>query len=481
MKNITLLCCLIITPAMLTNPALAQIDSLWSSILELDDQTSITSISVADDGGIVVAGYSGSAFIARFSNEGEFEWTTSLDTISLQSVITTREGYNVGVGFPGWGSETIVYCFDRDGQLEWRSLFQRDSCWIWENSLLELENGDIMISGTIVRIINPFDGSFQANLFLLRVTADGDSIWSEIYEAEHNDWADSAILTSDGGIAIVGSYNYDDGSVQLVVRKLNSDFEVDWVVVYDQEFDTKCGIVQTDDGGFGILASGLGEGPGWGYDAGLLMKLDSSGEIVWQTLISDSAYFNTAGIVYCDDGSFAIAGTHDPFFGGSSNYYFVKMDASGRKLSESIFGGVNHDVCYAIAQTGEGDFILAGNSKSFVEESTLAGWLLKLSNRRNFVGGRPPISPPSSFSLSPAFPSPFNSSTFVSFQTPFTGRAKATLVDVNGREMWADWVPAIAGMESQIAIDGAGLSAGTYWLRFEQNGQAATTRLVLVK
>lgn len=92
---------------------------------------------------------------------------------------------------------------------------------------------------------------------------------------------------------------------------------------------------------------------------------------------------------------------------------------------------------------------------------------------------------PTLLSLS-SFPSPFNSSTLVTFSSPYLGEARASLRDVTGREI-AGWVPAYAGTRSgspgevRFIIDGTELSAGTYWLKVEQGRQSASTRLVLVK
>ena len=89
---------------------------------------------------------------------------------------------------------------------------------------------------------------------------------------------------------------------------------------------------------------------------------------------------------------------------------------------------------------------------------------------------------PNALTLNPAFPNPFNSTTIVSFKSPFTGAVRVSLVDIDGREL-KTWIPTSVGMmkEGRFVVDGAGLSAGTYWLKVTQGGQTASTRLVLVK
>ncbi len=88
---------------------------------------------------------------------------------------------------------------------------------------------------------------------------------------------------------------------------------------------------------------------------------------------------------------------------------------------------------------------------------------------------------PLSFSLSKAYPNPFNSSTFVTYSTPYTGNIRASLMDISGRE-WTRWTEEMARPgEGRIRINAGTLGSGLYWLRLEQNGREAVTRLVLVR
>ncbi len=99
---------------------------------------------------------------------------------------------------------------------------------------------------------------------------------------------------------------------------------------------------------------------------------------------------------------------------------------------------------------------------------------------------------PSSLSLNPPFPNPFNSTAIVSFQTPFAGEATLSLVDMNGRTI-RSWIaarpsaPAPSGTMNagsgafKFAVNADGLAAGTYWVRVDQAGHSAQQRVVLVR
>ncbi len=80
-----------------------------------------------------------------------------------------------------------------------------------------------------------------------------------------------------------------------------------------------------------------------------------------------------------------------------------------------------------------------------------------------------------------SYPSPFNSSAVISFNSAFAGDVKLSIRDISGRliRQRVETVPGAGEME--FRINGAGLSTGTYWLNIEQNGRVGSTRLVLVK
>ena len=92
-----------------------------------------------------------------------------------------------------------------------------------------------------------------------------------------------------------------------------------------------------------------------------------------------------------------------------------------------------------------------------------------------------PAALPASIILNPPFPSPFNSTAILSFQTPFNEQLEATLMDMSGRE-WTKWTAMQAAPgEGRLVIDGTGLSAGTYWLQVRQGGNVAAQRVTLVR
>jgi hypothetical protein len=65
------------------------------------------------------------------------------------------------------------------------------------------------------------------------------------------------------------------------------------------------------------------------------------------------------------DGGFALAGNTNSYGNGSYDFWIVRTDDLGDTLWTRTYGGIRTELCYAIKQTIDGGFLLAGTSNSF--------------------------------------------------------------------------------------------------------------------
>ena len=76
------------------------------------------------------------------------------------------------------------------------------------------------------------------------------------------------------------------------------------------------------------------------------------------------------------DGGYALTGYTDSFGAGGFDFWLVKTDASGIMLWNKTYGGTGADLAYALVQTSDGGFALAGYTYSFGAGSS-DFWLVK--------------------------------------------------------------------------------------------------------
>lgn len=207
--------------------------------------------------------------------------------------------------------------------------------------------------------------------------------WSQNYEGFE---AGDVIETSEGGIVFV---LHSTGSYQLV----NSDNLGN--VVWNQTYTgtgsfrfSPSSLIECSDGGL-ILASGskYGFDDESSFSYYWLTKLDNRGNTVWnQTYRSDDAR-NVIVMMEVSDRGFLLAGNSYSNKNNStlqdSDFWLTKVDESGNMVWNKTYGGVEPDVCVSMIETSDGGFALAGRTSSF--ESEFNYWLVKTDRNGNVL------------------------------------------------------------------------------------------------
>jgi hypothetical protein len=158
-------------------------------------------------------------------------------------------------------------------------------------------------------------------------------IWDKTLGGNNDEFASSIIATSDGGFIVVGSSNsFISGD------KIENN------------------IIGTDDY--------------W------IVKINSSGQKVWDKTIGGSDNDISKSIIATSDGGFIIAGNSSSGISGdktevsnrdkngnaNSDYWLVKINSLGQKVWDRTFGTDNHDYLKSIIATQDGGFIAIGVS-----------------------------------------------------------------------------------------------------------------------
>lgn len=264
-------------------------------------------------------------------------------------------------------------------------------------SIVEANDGGYVILGTT----NSIDGdvtdktSTDLDFWLIKVDASGQMQWNKTYGGSDDERARSLFKTQDGGYVLAGQSRSSDGDVSgnqgffdFWIVKVGSQGTIEWEKNYgfagnDQAYD----IFQTSDGGFfvsGILdvtaSGGQGNsGRGLNRHAGgdyWTLKLDASGELIWSRYFGGSFTDTSHDAIETENGDFIIIGFSDSEDvditnnKGAYDFWIVRASSEGDLVWQKNFGGSEIDIPYGITKTQDGNYMIAGDTRSSDQDVT---------------------------------------------------------------------------------------------------------------
>lgn len=231
----------------------------------------------------------------------------------------------------------------------------------------------------------------DSDYWVLKLTKEGEIVWSKTYGGTGDERAERIINTSDGGYAVVGYSRSSDEDVTLNaglqdywIVKISSAGDIQWEKSFGfPGIDRAFSIVQTKDGGYFVTGfldvtasngdgndnkgrnnSKHGVGEFWG------IKLDASGNKIWRRYFGGTNNDRSYDAVQTEDNGFLMIGSSESIdfdvtnSKGSYDFWAVKVDAEGTKVWQKSYGGSEIDVGYAIASSGDGKYVIVGDSRS---------------------------------------------------------------------------------------------------------------------
>jgi len=205
---------------------------------------------------------------------------------------------------------------------------------------------------------------------VVKLDANGRKVWEKELVEDCSGVGD-AQQTADGGLIIGLSANLPGSSNEQLLRdtaviKIDSSGNIVWEKTFGGEKDDYVASVkETADGGCLIAGSSNSFNTRGDYDV-YLVRLNASGEKIWENAYGGGD--DAAGQFICigDNGGCFIAGsTFSSFSGNIEDVYIVKTGANGDKVWEKTIGGTGSDTIVTAQRTADGGLIMAGTTGSY--------------------------------------------------------------------------------------------------------------------
>jgi uncharacterized delta-60 repeat protein len=462
-------------------------DTLWTRTYGGNSDDRGYSILQTTDGNFVAAGWTQSFgagsvdfYLMKMNSQGDTLWTRTYGGSSADRAYsaqqTTDGGYILAgytISFGAGGQDYYLVKTNSSGDTLWTRTYGgalNDEA----KSVQQTADGGYIIAGWTQSF-----GAGGSDFYLIKTNSAGDTLWTRTYGGNGNDEPHSVQQTADSGYIIAGgTTSFGAGNYDAYLVKTNAQGDTLWTRTYGGiQSDYMYSVQQTTDSGY-IVAGGAASFGAGNYDA-YLVKTNAQGDTLWTRTYGSSQADQAYAVQQTADGGYFVAGYTESFGSGAADYYLVKTDNAGDTLWTRTYGGSSDDYALCIEQTSDSGYVVMGFTESF--GAGMADFYL--------VRMEPDLSPadpirnslPTAYALRANYPNPFNPVTMIGYDVGRTGPVSLRIFDLLGREVATLVQGTIPAGSYTVTWDAGNLPSGLYLCRMDAGEFVQTRKMVLLK
>ncbi len=302
-------------------------------------------------GVMLVLGVSANAQVTFMKSYGgtDYEWG--------QSVLQTADSGYVIVGatrsFGAGKYDVYLIRTDAFGNTLWTRTY---------GDTLEQGGVDVLQTGDrgFVIVANTQTLTRNNDIWLIRTTASGDTLWTRSIGTAARDVGYSLVEAYDGGYVIVGQTGEGSGALAYMVKVTATG-----QTVWSRQFSAgthNCANQARRATDTGYVAVGVTYDPGYPYYSNVyLFKTDTAGNQVWSKTYGERWNYESGwGLDATEDGGYVLVGSAERLGGGGYTPYLIKITAGGdtvwTRCPISALGAG-----YSVCTARDGGYVLTGN------------------------------------------------------------------------------------------------------------------------
>ncbi|QMU28343.1 GEVED domain-containing protein [Adhaeribacter radiodurans] len=399
-------------------------------------------------------------------------------------------------------------------------------------ALIQLPSGEYILAGHTLSGDNG-DKSEEnwgaSDFWVVKISSTGNKIWDKRFGGTGEDWLEAALLNSDGSLLLGGRSTSGSNGNKTQASRGGRDY---WVIKINssgtKQWDKRFGgslnddlqtIIRTSDGNYLLggtsnsFASGDHSQTNQGGTDYWLVKMNSSGNKLWDKRFGGTEVEELQSLIQTTDGGYLLAGrsnsekSADKSQGthGGFDYWILKTNNNGTKQWDKRFGGNADDNLRSALQTADGGYLLGGRSNSDLSgdrtqptQGSTDYWLVKVSPTGGAIA--PPAEANSPVELAPevtsvseqavekktfrleTYPNPFSDKLTVSFTPQKSEFITVKVYNSQGLEIKTLFQgSAEAGKKLELTWQVSSEKAGMYIVRFVSNSITTSQKVLLRK
>ncbi|MBN1632834.1 MAG: T9SS type A sorting domain-containing protein [Ignavibacteria bacterium] len=221
------------------------------------------------------------------------------------------------------------------------------------NDICKADNGNLYIIG---------GSNYPVGVYIIKINPYGDTIWTRfIQQGESN----AGISTSDGGCVVTGCWH--TSPISSFALRINSSGETVWHKNYINSPVAICyRIIRTSDNKY-VACGRISYGTAY---YGYLMKLDSNGNMIWQKHIPANRIRIYRSLIETNEGNY-IAGGWASDIAYKSDGVITKVDTSGNIIWDKRYSSYSQSMTDGLFIDKINQYYLIGGN---TYDSTLGKW-----------------------------------------------------------------------------------------------------------
>jgi len=239
-------------------------------------------------------------------------------------------------------------------------------------------------------------GAGRRDLYVLKIDASGELVWTETYGGTGIEWAKDLIALSDGGFLLIGETDSVGESFDAYVVKIDEDGAPVWETTLGNDEDNETGVAALEaPNGDLLVVAGVSYPTGYAGNrrASRLYRLDPGGQELHSTLYRGDVKQWANDAVFAPDGNVVIAGIAEPISSAEAplDFWLAKVHAETGDVIWSQREGSQYQDDYgvSIAATSDGSYLVAGFGPGLpmlkVEDTGTVAWVRNAVSRRSRV------------------------------------------------------------------------------------------------
>ncbi len=286
----------------------------------------------------------------------------------------------------------------------WVAKLSHNGALLWEKSygggradlaahIVPTSDGGYIIGGSTWPIFVPPTDTNHLQWWIFKIDSIGTMIWEKKYGGSSPDNLTSIDIAADGSIYCLGhsassdrDFPVNKGNFDIWVMKLTSTGELIWKKPFaGSAEDRGYQIRATDDGGC-VLAGKTSSTDGdmtdntTGSTDGFVAKLSANGDVDWKKVHGTGAAESFNAVTPLRNGGYLVVGITQGAGDPNGDYDILRLDAAGNSIWEKFYGGSGRDEATAVLEVFGGGYQVMGTSTSIIDSIPthrgLADWLV---------------------------------------------------------------------------------------------------------